>query len=128
MVSDLLVVLYAEDEADIRQVTEFALGDDGFELVPCVSGEQALEKAIDLKPDLILLDVMMPGIDGPTTLKKLRELPRLSNTPAIFMTAKVQPAEIEKYKDMGAIGVISKPFDPMTLANDLRHLLGSQDD
>lgn len=124
MVSDLLVVLYAEDEADIRQVTEFALGDDGFELVPCVSGEQALEKAIDLKPDLILLDVMMPGIDGPTTLKKLRELPRLSNTPAIFMTAKVQPAEIEKYKDMGAIGVISKPFDPMSLADNIRDLIG----
>ena len=119
-----MVVLYAEDEADIRQVTEFALGDDGFELVPCVSGEQALEKAIDLKPDLILLDVMMPGIDGPTTLKKLRELPRLSNTPAIFMTAKVQPAEIEKYKDMGAIGVISKPFDPMSLADNIRDLIG----
>lgn len=123
--SDLLSVLYAEDEPDIRAVAEFALEDEGFELVACVSGEQALEKATDLKPDLILLDVMMPGIDGPSTLKKLRELPHLINTPAIFMTAKVQPAEVAKYKAIGAIGVIAKPFDPMTLADEIRNLLES---
>lgn len=123
--SDLLSVLYAEDEPDIRTVAEFALEDEGFELVACVSGEQALEKAIDLKPDLILLDVMMPGIDGPSTLIKLRELPHLKNTPAIFMTAKVQPAEVAKYKAIGAIGVIAKPFDPMTLADEIRNLLES---
>ena len=122
--SDMLSVLYVEDEADIREVAEFALEDEGFQLTPCTSGQQAMDKAVALKPDLILLDVMMPGMDGPTTLKKLRELPHMVNTPVIFMTAKVQPAEVAGYKAMGAIGVISKPFDPMTLADEIRSLMG----
>lgn len=121
--SEELCVLYVEDEADIREVAEFALEDKGFTLTPCSSGQEALERAAGLTPDLILLDVMMPGIDGPTTLKKLRELPHLANTPAIFMTAKVQPSEVAQYKALGALGVISKPFDPMTLADDIRRLL-----
>ena len=126
--SDVLTVLYAEDEADIRSVTEFALEDEGFELIPCASGQEALDKAATIKPDLILLDVMMPEMDGPTTLKKLRELPRLANTPVIFMTAKVQPSEVAEYKALGALGVISKPFDPMQLADEIRVLFGSQND
>lgn len=126
--SDLITVLYAEDEEDIRQVTEFALEDEGFELVLCPTGEVAVKTAPTIKPDLILLDVMMPGIDGPTTLEKLREMPHLKSTPAIFMTAKVQPTEVEKYKQMGAIGVIAKPFDPMSLADEIHSLLASQDD
>jgi len=121
-----LLVLYAEDEADIRQVTEFALEDEGFELLACASGDAALSKAADITPDLILLDVMMPGIDGPSTLKKLRDFPHLANTPAIFMTAKVQPAEVEQYKAIGALGVISKPFDPMTLADQIHSLLDNR--
>jgi two-component system OmpR family response regulator len=126
--SEILTVLYAEDEADIRSVTEFSLEDEGFELVPCASGQEAMDKAMTLTPDLILLDVMMPGMDGPTTLKKLRQLPHLATTPVIFMTAKVQPAEVAEYKVLGALGVISKPFDPMTLADEIRKLLDSRNE
>ena len=121
--SDTLTVLYAEDEADIREVTEFALEDEGFELIICSSGQEALDKATTQSPDLILLDVMMPGMDGPTTLKKLRELPNLQDTPVIFMTAKVQPAELQQYKELGALGVITKPFEAMTLAEQIRSLV-----
>ena len=70
--------------------------------------------------DLILLDVMMPGMDGPETLRELRRVPETSNTPVIFMTAKVQSSEIQKYKDMGAVEVIAKPFDPMTLSDQIK--------
>jgi len=121
--SDTLTVLYAEDEADIREVTEFALEDEGFELIICSSGQEALDKAVTQSPDLILLDVMMPGMDGPTTLNKLRELPNLQDTPVIFMTAKVQPTELQQYKELGALGVITKPFEAMTLAEQIRSLV-----
>jgi len=126
--SEVLQVLYVEDDADIRAVAEFALEDEGFELILCESGQQALDKAVGAKPGLLLLDVMMPGLDGPTTLQRLRELPHLADTPAIFMTAKVQPVELVQYQAMGAVGVISKPFDPMTLAGQIRTLLESHDD
>ncbi|MDO9371199.1 MAG: response regulator [Gammaproteobacteria bacterium] len=119
----VLQILYVEDEPDIRAVTELALEDEGFELISCASGREALDKAPGLKPDLILLDVMMPDIDGPTTLSKLRELPHLTDTPVIFMTAKVQASEVEQYKAMTALGVIGKPFDAMTLAGDIRAIL-----
>lgn len=123
---ELIRVLYVEDEPDIRELTELALEDEGFELVSCASGPQALERAPGLKPDLILVDVMMPGMDGPTTVGHLRGLPHLSATPVVFMTAKVQPSELAQYKDLGALGVISKPFDAMTLAGALRELLAMQ--
>ncbi len=118
-----LRILYVEDDADIRLVAEMALEGEGFELVICESGQEALNTAVDQKPDVLLLDVMMPGMDGPTTLQKLRELPHLVTTPVIFMTAKVQSEEVAQYKSMGAIGVISKPFDPMTLAEQIRSLV-----
>ena len=121
--SELITVLYVEDEGDIREVTEFALEDEGFELVICASGQEALDNAIKQPIDLFLFDVMMPGMDGPTALKKLRELPQFQNTPVIFMTAKVQASELEVYKALGAIGVINKPFDPMTLPDQIRELL-----
>ena len=126
--SELVTVLYAEDEADIRGVTEFALKDEGFELTPCASGQEALDKVMAMTPDLILLDVMMPGMDGPTTLKELKKLSHLANTPVIFMTAKVQPNEIAEYEALGALGVISKPFDPMKLSDEIHRLLGKKDD
>jgi len=116
-------VLYVEDEADIREVAEFALEDEDFETVFCESGEQALEQAGQFDPDIILLDVMMPGMDGPTTLKNLRAIPGLYETPVIFLTAKVQPNEMKAYIDMGAIDVIPKPFDPMTLADTIQGIV-----
>ena len=117
-------ILYVEDEQDIRSIAQIALVDvGGFNIEVCESGEVALEKASIFKPELLLLDVMMPGMNGPQTLEKLRELDVTKKTPVIFMTAKVQPQEIESYIQLGAIGVIEKPFDPMTLASEIRELL-----
>ncbi|EGV30789.1 response regulator receiver protein [Thiorhodococcus drewsii AZ1] len=118
-----LHILHIEDEPDIREVVDFALEEGGFRLTQCASGEEALTCAPELSPDLILLDVMMPGMDGPTTLQKLRALQNLARTPVIFMTAKVQPKECEYLKALGALGVISKPFDPMRLGEEIRALL-----
>lgn len=117
MVEKLTRVLYVEDEPDIQTVARLALEMlGGFTVEICSSGSEALEKIAAFGPQLILLDVMMPGMDGPTTLVRLRELPQFVATPAIFMTAKVQPAEVAAYKALGAADVIPKPFDPMTLA------------
>lgn len=120
---NLRSILYVEDEPDIREIAKIALEMvGGFSVIMCASGEEALNKARGTKPDLLLLDVMMPGMDGPTTLKALRQLPGLTKTPVIFMTAKVQPKEVEEYKAMGALDVIPKPFDPMALAQTLRDI------
>ncbi|WP_372922635.1 response regulator [Roseovarius sp.] len=114
-------ILYVEDEEDIRAVAQLALESvGGFTLKSCASGEEALREAEAFAPDLILLDVMMPGMDGPSTLHALREIPALADVPVAFMTAKVQPAEIEYFKSLGAREVIAKPFDPMTLAEQVR--------
>jgi len=121
--STLTRILYVEDEPDIRAVAKLALEMvGGFTVKICASGEEALRDAAAFAPDMILLDVMMPGIDGPTTLKGLREQAALANVPAAFMTAKIQPAEVAHYKSLGALDVIPKPFDPMTLANQVRSI------
>lgn len=117
-------ILYIDDEADIRGIVEYALEDEAaFSLEMCASGQEAITKVAKFKPDLILLDVMMPGMDGPTTLMKLRDLPNTRTTPVIFVTAKVQPHEIAQFKSLGAIAVIAKPFDPISLAPQLRQHL-----
>ncbi|MBN7770177.1 response regulator [Marinobacter daepoensis] len=119
-------VLYVEDDADIRSVAELALADvGGFCVCLCASGQEALAQIDDFGPDLVLLDVMMPGMDGPQTLQALKQRPRGLDVPVVFMTARLQPSEIEEYRALGAIGVIPKPFDPMTLADDIRALLAS---
>ncbi|HYF41529.1 MAG TPA: response regulator [Ramlibacter sp.] len=116
-------VLYVEDDPDIRTIAVLALEKVGKLTVrACASGPEALAAAPSFQADLLLLDVMMPGMDGPTTLARLRELPQTAQTPVVFMTAKVQPAEAEHYRALGAIGVISKPFEPMRLAQQLRDL------
>ena len=116
-------IMYVEDEADIREVAEFALEDEGFELLFCASGQEALDQVLAFTPDLILLDVMMPGLDGPSTLKQLRTLPQMATTPVAFLTAKVQPAEVATFLALGALAVIAKPFDPMALPEKIRELL-----
>lgn len=116
-------ILYVEDEPDIREVAAIALeAVGGYTLRVCHSGGEALAVAEAFAPDLLLLDVMMPGMDGPTTLSELRKIPALADTPAVFMTAKVQPSEVAEYRAMGALGVVPKPFDPMTLAETLRSI------
>lgn len=119
--AELQKILYVEDEEDIRAVAELALESvGGFTLKSCGSGQQALREGPDFDPDLILLDVMMPGMDGPSTLEALMLIPALTDTPVIFMTAKVQSDEVAYYKKLGAVGVIPKPFDPMGLADQIR--------
>ena len=114
-------ILYVEDEPDIQAVAKLALEMvGGFTVKVCSSGEEALQEAEDFAPDMILLDVMMPGMDGPSTLQSLRSLAPLANIPAVFMTAKVQPHEVAHYKSLGALDVIPKPFDPMALAGQVR--------
>ncbi len=121
--SELQLVLYVEDDPDIQMVAQMALEVvGGLALRSCSSGHEALQAATECKPDLLLLDVMMPGMDGPATLAGLRQLPNTASTPVIFMTAKVQAAEVAHYKELGALGVIAKPFDPMQLAQQVRAL------
>ncbi len=121
MSDELKKILYVEDEPDIQAVAKIALeAVGGFELKVCSSGDEAIAAAAAFAPDLLLLDVMMPGMDGPTTLAELRKLSGLENTPIIFMTAKVQPQEVEHFKSLGAVEVIAKPFDPMGLADQVR--------
>lgn len=117
----LTTILYVEDEPDIRSIAELALATvGGYQLISCDSGEAALLEAPQAQPDLLLLDVMMPGMDGPQTLKHLREVPGLETVPAIFMTAKVQPEEVAEYRALGAADVIAKPFDPLMLATQVQ--------
>lgn len=120
-------VLYVDDEADIRGIVEYALEDESdMELKMCASGHDAVECVTDFKPHIILLDVMMPGMDGPTTLKKFRELAETENTPVIFVTAKVQPHEVQHFISLGAVDVIAKPFEPMELAKQIRRHFRSE--
>ena len=121
--SELQRILYVEDEPDIQAVAELALETvGGYTVKTCASGEEAVRDAEGFAPDLILLDVMMPGMDGPSTLEALRGIPALAEVPVAFMTAKVQPSEIEHYKSLGARDVIAKPFDPMALSDQVRRI------
>ena len=121
--AELKKIMYVEDEPDIQAVAKLALEAlGGFQVKICSSGQEALDSVLAFAPDLILLDVMMPGMDGPSTLKALRDLSELSKTPVIFMTAKVQPQELLQYKSLGAVDVIPKPFDPMTLADTVKKI------
>lgn len=123
MSDELKKILYVEDEADIQTVAKLALESvGGFEVLICSSGAEAIAQAPGYGPDILLLDVMMPGMDGPDTLVALQRLPELKDTPAIFLTAKAMPSEIERYKELGALDVIPKPFDPMTLADQVRRI------
>ena len=113
----LAKILYVEDDADIREVAVLALeAVGGYTVKTCASGAAAVAEAPQFLPDLLVLDVMMPGLDGPATLARLRELPELAGVPAIFMTATVQSKDVDALLALGAIGVVPKPFDPMLLA------------
>ena len=116
-------IMHVDDETDIRAVTALALEAlGGYTVESCGSGAQALERLEAFTPDLLILDVMMPGMDGPAVLKALRQLPALRELPVIFMTAKVQPQEIDQLLSLGACGVIIKPFDPQTLSSEVEAL------
>ena len=120
-------VLLVDDEPDIRKIAEMSLKMVGrFEVVVASSGIEALGTAEKELPDVVLLDVMMPGMDGPTTLGRLRDQAATAKVPVIFMTAKAQKHEVERYLALGAAGVITKPFDPMTLSAEIRRILAAR--
>jgi CheY-like chemotaxis protein len=119
-----LRVLHIDDEPDILDVAGASLGlDPEIEVRGCGSGADGLAAAAEWRPDLILLDVMMPVMDGPETLKHLQGNPRTADIPVVFMTARAQAREIDHFKSLGAAGVITKPFDPMTFAASARSYL-----
>ena len=119
-------VLHVDDEPDIREVVQISLDlDPEFTVRSCSSGKEAINVANDWLPDLILLDVMMPGMDGKTTLLELRANGKTSAIPVIFLTSQIQRGEIDAFYARGADGVIAKPFDPLSLAKTLRQHLQS---
>lgn len=112
----LAKILVVDDDPDILTIIQYSLEEmPGVQLTCVQSGEEALQTAMKIEPDLILLDVMMPQMDGIATLKALRLVPKLSKTPIFFLTARSQKKEIEEYLKIGANDVIVKPFDPLAL-------------
>ena len=114
-------ILHVEDDEDILMIARLALADlGGFEVMQCSSGNEAIAKAREFEPDLLLLDYMMPEMNGMQTLQALRQIAELSQTPAIFMTAKAMENIEGEMSGMGVLGRITKPFDPVTLPNEIR--------
>ena len=118
-------ILIVDDEDDIRAISRLALGRvGGMDVTDAASGRDAIAKAVTEAPDAILLDVMMPEQDGPATLALLKADPRTAGIPVIFLTAKAMGSEVERLRTLGANGVLTKPFDPMSLAASVRAILG----
>jgi len=117
-----LRILHIDDEPDIREIVALSLGlDSEISVRSCASGADAIAAATDWSPDVILCDVMMPVMDGPATLARLRGCSQTADIPVVFMTARAQTRELEHLKSLGATGVIAKPFDPLTLPNIVRN-------
>ncbi len=118
-------ILIIDDEDDIREVAAMSLETvAGWEVMVANSGAQGLTRAAMYKPDAILLDVMMPGMDGPTTFRELRKNPVTAKIPVLFLTAKVQAADRARFSDLGIQAVLVKPFDPLTLSTQVANALG----
>ena len=125
--AELKKILHVDDDEDIRVITKMALEVVGdLEVVQCASGSEALSEAQSVAPDLFLLDVMMPEMSGEETYSKLKALEGMGDVPVIFMTAKAYSEDTQSLRDAGAIGVIVKPFDPMTLCQDIRSAFEGQ--
>ena len=118
-------ILIVDDEDDIREVAGMSLGAvGGFEVITASSGAEGVERARAESPDAILLDVMMPGMDGPTTFAALREDPDTREIPVILLTAKVQASDRQRFAELGVAAVMTKPFDPMELPGRVADALG----
>ncbi|MBQ0725244.1 MAG: response regulator [Cycloclasticus sp.] len=125
---DTQKIMYVEDEPDIQTIARIALEQiGGFTLLVCSSGQEALDQVSDFAPDIILLDVMMPEMDGIETFRQLKTLPACAGIPVVFMTARVQTHEIKEYLDLGAVDVIAKPFSPITLADQVKTIIQNVD-
>ena len=114
-----------DDEDDIREVAALSLESvAGWDIVTANSGAQGIARAAEHHPDAILLDVMMPGMDGPTTFRELRKNPSTASIPVLLLTAKVQATDQKRFADLGVSAVLTKPFDPMTLSKQIAGVLG----
>jgi two-component system, OmpR family, response regulator len=126
MTSSPMRILCIDDDSDIRTIAAMALGlDPDMDVRAADGGEAGLAiiEAGEWMPDAVLLDVMMPGLDGPEVLARLRQLPGGTELPVVFMTARARQADIEAYLALGAVGVVTKPFDPLGLAGEIRALV-----
>ncbi len=118
-------ILVIDDEVDIRLVVQACLTlVGGFEVILASSGQIGLQQAAIAQPDAILLDVMLPELDGPATFGQLQANPKTRHIPVIFLTAKVRPADQERFLAMGVKAVIEKPFDPVLIAKQVATILG----
>lgn len=118
-------ILIVDDEDAIREVAALSLqAVGGYDVLTAVSGSDCLRQAAEQQPDAILLDVMMPEMDGPTTFATLQTDPATRDIPVILLTAKVQAADRRSFADLGVSAVLSKPFDPMTLPGHVAGALG----
>lgn len=118
-------ILLIDDEVDIHKIAQVGLMmEAGWELLTAQSSDEGLEMIFSEHPDAILLDVMMPERDGVETLRLILESPNSQNIPVVFMTAKAQAVDRRRFYALGAKGVITKPFDPMTLASQISGFLG----
>ena len=124
--AELRTIVLIDDEPDIRTIGRLSLERvGGWTVHAAASGTQGIAAAREHRPELILLDVMMPGMDGPETLSHLRQIPGLEATPVIFVTAKAMPSEIEHFISLGALGVIVKPFDPEAICDEISALVAA---
>ena len=118
--------LVVDDEEDVRFVAEMSLGRvGGMDVIVASSGEEGVKRARSERPDFILLDMMMPGMDGAATFRALRLQSDTASIPVVFLTAKAMTSEVDRLKELGAKGVVLKPFDPTTLATEIRTILGT---
>jgi len=117
-------ILLVDDEDDIREVATISFeAVAGWQVSSASSGSEGIAKAISESPDAILLDVMMPGMDGPTTFARLHADPATHKIPVILLTAKTQGADLRQFEELGVAGVLTKPFDPMTLPRQVADVL-----
>jgi len=124
----MINLLHVEDDADIREIAMMALGISGeFAIIQCESGDEALSEVENSTPDIILLDMMMPGMTGLQTLQHMRKMPHLAEVPAIFMTARTQQSDMDELRALGNVEVITKPFDPMTLSEQIKDAMAKID-
>lgn len=118
-------VLVVDDEDDIRELARISLERvGGLYVITASSGEEGLRMAEAEQPDAVLLDAMMPGLDGPGTLQRLKAKEATAEIPVVFLTGSIQAIERERFRELGAVGILAKPFDPMNLATQVRECLG----